>query len=47
MKYMPDYESDQVPEKELFFGVLSTVYHKETLNMIETASKREILTKIR
>ena len=39
MKYMPDYESNQVTEKEFFFGVLSTVYPKETRDMVEAAYK--------
>ena len=39
MKYMTDYESNQVLKKSCFFGVLSTVYPMEKRDMVEAAYK--------
>ena len=38
LKYMPDYEAKQIPEKS-FIGVLSTVCPKETCDKVESAYK--------
>ena len=39
MKYMPDYPDKQLPERDFFFGVLSTLYPKETEYLIKAAYK--------
>ena len=39
MKYMPDYPDKQLPEWDFFFGVLSTLYPKETEALVKAAYK--------
>ena len=39
MKYMPDYPDKQLPERDFFFGVLSTLYPKETEDFVKAAYK--------
>ena len=39
MKYMPEYASKQLPEKEFFFNVLNTLYPVEVEKMVDAAYK--------
>lgn len=37
MRYMPDLEENELPEKEFFFGILTTLYEDEVQKLIENA----------
>ena len=39
MKYIPDYNKGELQEKEFFFGVLSTLYPKEVIDIVDAAFK--------
>lgn len=41
LKYTPDMNPGELPEKQFFFGMLATVYHEATTNLIEKARKIE------
>ena len=36
-RYMPDYLDNDLPEHEFFFGVLSTQYTDQVVDMVNTA----------
>ena len=36
-RYMPDYLDNDLPEHEFFFGVLSTLYTDQVVDMVKTA----------
>ena len=39
MRFMPDYLDDDLPEREYFFWILSTLYPDEVAKMVKTAYK--------
>ena len=39
MKYMPDYPDKQLPPRDFFFVFLSTLYSKETEDLVKAAYK--------
>ena len=39
MKYMPDYENNELPERGFFFEILSTLYPREWEELIKAAYK--------
>ena len=39
MMYMPEYLREQIPEKDFFYNVLSTIYSKEVGMLIDAAYK--------
>ena len=39
MEYMPDYAPEELPERDFFFNVLSTLYPKEVQLLVEASYK--------
>ena len=44
-EYMPDLDEKELPEKEFFFGLLTTLYYQETQKLIESARGKRAITK--
>ena len=44
LQFLPDIKDDQLPEREYFYGILATVYEKETRELVFLSRKSRAIS---